>query len=246
MSFTEHPITRWDGVTYADHATPRPMLYLVPTLEFLDIAERNNYIVRVDIRGANQYDKEHQGVIYSSSNMPNCRQNFSNITGEYVIVLENTSWLGYPHGGNGACRVKDRYPSAQKDQSLAILKIGKSAEDEARWLEERALKAAVTDRSIDDVVKRTLQAIDNDNMSRHRTKHQSNAAKEGVDRGYSDVSKDLQKAPPTPSSNGGNGPATIDNTTRIVLYVIGGVVVLAIVIALVYAISSRPKLPNGR
>lgn len=76
----------------------RPSVYIQPTLELLQFFQRA-ILHRgvVEIEGT---DSCYDGVnlfatIDKSSNVPNCRQNFFNGTGLYVITLE-AMWNGYP------------------------------------------------------------------------------------------------------------------------------------------------------
>ena len=59
-------ITRWDGVIYGTNTVPRPMLYVKPTMEFLDIARNNDFKVIVHIEGSHPYNASHLGRIYPS------------------------------------------------------------------------------------------------------------------------------------------------------------------------------------
>ena len=228
MSFIEHKIIRWDSVTYGNYLTPRPMLYLVPTLDFMDLVQRNNYIVRVDIRGTGVYDGEHLGTVYSSSNMPSCRPNFFAVTGEYVIVLEHTSWLGYPRVGNGSFRMKDRYPSLHDSLIPEITDYEKAS----AALAERELSAISKEGVIQDIINKIMSSIDKE----------SDDSSEVPDLL---AAPELLKSARVPTSNrpnaGSNDSGGLDSTTRTVLYVAGGVILLAVIIALGYALLSHSK-----
>jgi len=116
MVTKQFKIVRWDAIIYASDMTPRPALYIVPDIEFLNMARENNYKIRVGIsKTSSNYDGIIEGTVYTSSNVPNCRPNYFAATGEYVVIL-NGSWLGYPPN-DGECiflnRYKERYPNSE-------------------------------------------------------------------------------------------------------------------------------------
>jgi len=94
-------IHRWDAVMTAKNDLPAPMLYIKPTVNFLEFIENNDYRILVTISGTNTiYDgKTIWGIVDKSSNTPNCRPNFYKQTGFYVVTLESF-WYGYPNVGN--------------------------------------------------------------------------------------------------------------------------------------------------
>ena len=94
-------IYRWDAVMTAKNDLPAPMLYIKPTLKFLEFVENNDYRILLTISGTNTiYDgKTIWGIVDKSSNTPNCRPNFYKQTGFYVVTLESY-WYGYPNVGN--------------------------------------------------------------------------------------------------------------------------------------------------
>jgi hypothetical protein len=71
------------------------MLYIKPSKEFAEYAEKNNYYVLVTISGTEMYDGEVTGIINSSGYYPNFRPNFYNDTEYYTITIMN-EWRGYP------------------------------------------------------------------------------------------------------------------------------------------------------
>jgi len=91
------PIKRWDAVLTACSDEPKPMIYINPTVDFLNIAKYNSDIM---VRILNPGDKYHgfvySGVIDKSSLAPSCRPRFYDLTKLYVITLVNADWLGYP------------------------------------------------------------------------------------------------------------------------------------------------------
>lgn len=95
---TEYEIKRWDGVMFGNSITKVPMIYITPDIDFLEFIKANNYAVSCDISGTGMvYDEvEIPGVVDQSSSIPNCRPNFYEKSGYYVVTLMGT-WNGYPH-----------------------------------------------------------------------------------------------------------------------------------------------------
>lgn len=91
-----YPIVRWDVIT-TDNVTLRPVVYIQPDLNFLEFAKANNFAIICEISGTNtRYDGvQAHGVVDKSCSVPNCRPNFYNKTGLYVITLD-TTWYTYP------------------------------------------------------------------------------------------------------------------------------------------------------
>jgi hypothetical protein len=77
-----------------------PMIYVKPDTTFLDFIRKNNYAVVCEIEGTGTiYDgKQIPGVVDKSSYVPNCRPNFFEKTGLYVVTLYS-NWYGYPNVG---------------------------------------------------------------------------------------------------------------------------------------------------
>lgn len=92
-----YPIERWDVVMSGNSITRVPMIYIKPTMEFLEFARANNFVVLCQINGTGTvYDgKEIPGVVDKSCYVPSCRPNFCEKTGLYVISLW-ANWYGYP------------------------------------------------------------------------------------------------------------------------------------------------------
>jgi hypothetical protein len=92
-----YPIERWDVVMSGNSITRVPMIYIKPTMEFLEFARANNFVVLCRINGTGTvYDgKEIPGVVDKSCYVPSCRPNFCEKTGLYVISLW-ANWYGYP------------------------------------------------------------------------------------------------------------------------------------------------------
>lgn len=96
-----YKIHRWDVVMFGNSSTRVPMIYVKPDLTFLDFIRSNNYTVMCEINGTGTiYDgKQIPGVVDKSSFIPNCRPNFYEKTGYYVITLWS-NWYGYPNPNN--------------------------------------------------------------------------------------------------------------------------------------------------
>jgi hypothetical protein len=93
---SNYNIKRWDPVT-SDGDDIKPMIYIEPDITFLEFVKANNFNVLCEISGTDTcYDKNMiVGIVNKSSNVPNCRPNFYNKTGLYVITLD-TTWVDYP------------------------------------------------------------------------------------------------------------------------------------------------------
>jgi hypothetical protein len=93
----KYDIMRWDVVMFKNSVTQNPMIYIKPDEAFLEFARLNNYTVMVQIKGTGTIydDKLIAGIVNESSNVPNCRPNFFDKTGYYVITLYS-DWYGYP------------------------------------------------------------------------------------------------------------------------------------------------------
>ena len=72
--------------------------YIKPDLKLLELFNRaplNNVLLQISGTNSVYDNKKIFGVIDKSSDVPNCRQNFFNCTGLYVITMDST-WMGYP------------------------------------------------------------------------------------------------------------------------------------------------------
>ena len=94
---TSYPIARWDVITQ-NNVTMKPIIYIVPDLPLIEFLNTNNYMVTCQISGTNTiYDnRKIIGVVDKSCNIPNCRPNFCEKTGMYIVTLE-ANWYGYPN-----------------------------------------------------------------------------------------------------------------------------------------------------
>lgn len=95
-----YKINRWDVVMFGNSTTKVPMIYIKPDLTFLEFARENNFALMCEINGTDTiYDgKKIPGVVDKSCHVPNCRPNFCDKTGFYVISLW-ADWHGYPNVG---------------------------------------------------------------------------------------------------------------------------------------------------
>ena len=133
---SEYEIKRWDVVSFGPSITKVPMIYIKPDPAFLEFVRENNYAVMCDIQGTGMiYDgKPIPGVVYKSSEIPNCRPNYFAQTGDYVITLLGT-WNGYPSpdrlgkviikGLKGAISEDQIVSPAEAQKAMRALKSGK-------------------------------------------------------------------------------------------------------------------------
>ena len=94
-------IVQWNPIN-DEYGRVCASVYIKPTLELLSFLNRNsgngNRTVMVRISGTNHaiYDgAPFLAIVDKSSDAQNCRQNFFNSTGLYIITL-STGWFGYP------------------------------------------------------------------------------------------------------------------------------------------------------
>lgn len=94
---TLYPIARWDAIT-RDNVRTIPVIYISPDLPLLEFIKANNYTITCQISGTNTpYDnRKIIGVVDKSCNVPNCRPNFCEQTGLYIVTLD-AGWYGYPN-----------------------------------------------------------------------------------------------------------------------------------------------------
>ena len=92
----KYDIDRWDVILGTSQQRV-PIIYIKPDLEFLSFVQHNDYTVKVLITNTGTiYDnKVVLGSVNKSSAVPNCRPNFYNDTGYYIVTLY-TDWYGYP------------------------------------------------------------------------------------------------------------------------------------------------------
>ena len=88
-------IERFDVILQGD--TKYPIIYIKPDIKFLSLVESNFYQVYVCLHNTNTtYDNYWiKGIVSKSCDIPNCRPNYYECTGYYVITLQ-CPWYGYP------------------------------------------------------------------------------------------------------------------------------------------------------
>lgn len=93
----EYKIERWDALSLGDPTGIRPAVYITPDIRFLDFIKNQQYKVKCLIRGTGlEYDnKVVFGTVDRSSDVPNCRPNYYEKTGQYIITL-HAPWVQYP------------------------------------------------------------------------------------------------------------------------------------------------------
>lgn len=98
MNNLEFKIERWDSVTCSKDMTPKPMIYIKPTIDLLNYFRQNNNKVWLKIKNTESaYDNQvYYGIVEKSANRPNYTPNFFNSTGLYVVTLQTDYWMGYP------------------------------------------------------------------------------------------------------------------------------------------------------
>ena len=94
-------IVKWNPIN-DEYGDVRASVFIKPTLELLEFANRNvsngnrTMMVRLSGTGNAIYDgAPFFAILDKTSDAPNCRQNFFNTTGLYVLTL-SVRWFGYP------------------------------------------------------------------------------------------------------------------------------------------------------
>ena len=94
-------IVKWNPIN-DEYGDIRASVFIKPTLELLEFANRNvsngnrTMMVRISGSGHPIYDgAPFFAILDKSSDAPNCRQNFFNTTGLYILTL-SARWFGYP------------------------------------------------------------------------------------------------------------------------------------------------------
>jgi len=100
MTVTPYKIFQWVAVMGPNN-TVQPACFIKPDNNFLELSKRNNYELLCDISGTNtRYDGLMvRCYINSTSHMPNCRPNFAEATGFYIVTLD-MKWIEYPQHNN--------------------------------------------------------------------------------------------------------------------------------------------------
>lgn len=111
-------IERWDSVIFGNNTDPVPIIYIKPDKFLLDFAKSNSNVLAVEIEDSYSiYDKRKiPGIWYKSSDIPNCRKNFFDKTGFYVLVLQSP-WYGYPKY-KGKCTIYGLKNSKETEKAL--------------------------------------------------------------------------------------------------------------------------------
>lgn len=90
-------IVSWNPIN-TECSLLKASIYIKPTLEVLKFFQKSpmyRAVVKIGGTGTCYDNRNIFAIISKSSDVPNCRQNFFNSTGLYVITLE-TNWYGYP------------------------------------------------------------------------------------------------------------------------------------------------------
>ena len=93
---TQYKIERWDAILL--NGVRVPAIYIKPDISFLEFISINNNTINTIIHNTDTSydDKKYTAVINSSAYYPNCRLNFYEETGLYIIAFDSP-WIGYPH-----------------------------------------------------------------------------------------------------------------------------------------------------
>jgi len=129
---SNYEIKRWDVVLSNNRKVP--MIYIKPDLTFVDFVRSNNFVIVCEINDTGTiYDgKKIYGIVSKSSISPNCRPNFYNKTGLYVVTLM-ANWYGYPEPnktGNAKffgikSTLDDKYEKPDKPEKVEKPKVSK-------------------------------------------------------------------------------------------------------------------------
>ena len=90
-------IDRWGVFLFKNSVTEMPSVYITPDESLLKYLTKEGMVARIKITGTGKgYDNnEYFAVCYKSQNVPNCRPNYFNQSGQYCVVLY-APWFGYP------------------------------------------------------------------------------------------------------------------------------------------------------
>ena len=92
----KYNILRWDPVLHNN--TQVPLITIKPDQSFLTFAKANKFKVFCEIT-IDGVTRTSEGVVNSSADVPNCRPNYFEKTGNYVITLIK-KWKEYPKSKN--------------------------------------------------------------------------------------------------------------------------------------------------
>jgi hypothetical protein len=114
------PILQWNPIN-TEYGEIKSSIYIKPTLSLLEFANRNvsngNRTLMVQISGTGHpvYDGTSTlAILDKTSDVPECRQNFYNATGMYLMTL-NVPWFGYPNK-NGSVTVYEGILSGKEEK----------------------------------------------------------------------------------------------------------------------------------
>lgn len=96
-----YKIHRWDAVIFPGkgiNPIPTPIVYIKPDERLINFANDNSNALHIKLNIPNSIynDRKVIGMLYKSSEIPNCRPVFFEKTKLYVIALQATPWYGYP------------------------------------------------------------------------------------------------------------------------------------------------------
>ena len=93
----QYKILRWDAIIQGNSITQFPIIYISPDIPLLEYLKANDFMVMVRIQGTGTiYDNKFiAGVVNKSCDVPNCRPNFWEETGSYIVQLMCV-FNGYP------------------------------------------------------------------------------------------------------------------------------------------------------
>jgi hypothetical protein len=117
-------ILSWDPINTNEI---QPCIYIKPTLDLLQFFNRSKKVLlKISDTKSCYDDNVIFGIVDKSSDVPNCRQNFFNYTGLYIITL-SAPWYGYPlekgkvefiNPGVVIDNIINEHPDQQKQESL--------------------------------------------------------------------------------------------------------------------------------
>ena len=96
---THYKIERWDAILVNDERVPA--IYIKPDITFLEFISKNSNSVVASINNTktNYDNKKYVGIVNQSSYYHNCRPNFYEQSGWYIITLQ-APWIGYPNSND--------------------------------------------------------------------------------------------------------------------------------------------------
>lgn len=92
---SKNKIVKWDVIQDSCSDILKPMLYFVPTPEDITFINDNDNKVMINVTDCDEFGGPYWGTVGKSSNVPNCRPNFFDVTQYYVITLDSY-FTNYP------------------------------------------------------------------------------------------------------------------------------------------------------